>query len=541
LESKLESLISQLPPGEATVSVQVHPDDSGKVKVLIGEHLKEATPVDLPSSTQPPPSHNDTRAHDDRNGVKDNHAEAERSTPNEVSKQEGEALLCTFRDQLLPSLPLLHLPSEVTFHDLCSSHPFLVQAILAVTIPTLARKRALGDKFKQDIGHAMIAKGRSNLDILLALLVFTAWSFDHFLRQSASLLRYMQMAISVVVELGLKQTKAKKPSPDALFPTIAALDHAVAGQRTPLGTLEVERAVLACWLLSATIAAYSGQADAMQWTLCTDVYLTAIEDKQECTSDTLFTTQIRMQLFARRLSDLPDTSPAARTLPELLHLKTIQSDFAQYRSSLLAAMQQNQVVQIFAAYIDMLISDTAYPSRASNVMMPIDELHSIPNGLTPLVCCWSSIRSIKTFFAVFAKLPPAVVRGLAFPVWAQALRCVTTLFSLSTRTDTALDVVAVRKTVDLENVLENLVELTSSTSIIAGETNELDLFARLSSILAISLGRVRIRFAAIASEAHRKQTVAGATSHSNCMTAETLHPMEMGNELWMGNIFGLTM
>jgi hypothetical protein len=513
-----------------------------KAPVLFEPSSNEAAPVDAQSVAQSLPPFHDEERFDDRGDHQFVELNEDPSTTNKASAEEAEALLCIFSDQMLPLLPLLHFSPEVTARDLRSSHPFLVQAVLAVTTPTLARKQALGDRFKQNIAQAMIGQSHSTLDMLLGLLVYTAWSFDHFLSQSRSLLRYIQMAISIVFELKLNQARAEQPSEAILFPTAARPNHANSDQSTPLGTLQVERAVLACWLLSTTTAAYSGQVDAMQWTPGMEQHLTTVENKQECPSDAVLAAQIRMQLFARRLSDLQEHQEPTRSSAELLHLKAIRTDFAHYRSSLSPSLQQHHVVQLFAAYTDILISDTAYPSRYSKLVVPMNELQAIPNGLTPLVCCWSSVRSIKIFFAVFTKLPPHVVRGLAFPVWAQALRCITTLFNLSTRTDTALDVTAVRKTINLEDVLGDIALLTTSVSKFIGETHEHDLFARLSSIMEMGRDRVRVKFAAIDAEILHSQAKADNSSPATArggMTAETLHPMEMGNELWMGNIFGL--
>lgn len=124
------------------------------------------------------------------------------------------------------------------------------------------------------------------------------------------------------------------------------------------------------------------------------------------------------------------------------------------------------------------------------------------------------------------------------------LRCVMVLYRLSTHPDPTWDCQTVRKMVNLVQILQDLVRLTKQAGIEAGEHSEHDLFARFAEFLHAFQGWVYAVFTP-------GESASGtAWPYNNCMlnrpnlnmminqSPAELKSMDLGNNLWLGNIFG---
>lgn len=158
-----------------------------------------------------------------------------------------EESLDIFRTHMLQYFPFLHIPSDVQW--MRQERPFLFLCIMAVTCPSIPTKLALGEKIRKIATEKMFLSsdpGAVNLDLLLGLLTVLAWGYDHLLHDTAmGLPRFTQLAITVVYELRLN-----KPLPDDSNVLTAGLGGCTS-TRAPMRTLEEQRAVLACFILSS--------------------------------------------------------------------------------------------------------------------------------------------------------------------------------------------------------------------------------------------------------------------------------------------------
>jgi hypothetical protein len=177
-----------------------------------------------------------------------------------LSPDEANVRLTLFRDRLLPYCAFTHIPPATTASQLRQEKPFLLRAILAVTSPSTQQRLALGRELKQLATQtALVDSQPASMDLLLALLVYVAWGYDHTLTRSASASRLMALAVALVYDLRLNKplppdTHMIKPYVDGERdgdrdgPRPCVVD--ASGEARGWPVLERQRAVLGCFLMS---------------------------------------------------------------------------------------------------------------------------------------------------------------------------------------------------------------------------------------------------------------------------------------------------
>jgi hypothetical protein len=165
---------------------------------------------------------------------------------------QADERLNFFRSRMLPSFPFIHLTPDITSGYLRRYRPFLFQAIQTVTIFSTQERLAQSEDLKRLLFTSALIKVESNIDLLLGLLTYLAWSTDAFLGRADLVSRLMMLAISLVYDLQL----FKPSSPDVqLMMNITQgrpdeNDHNTDGGTTE-SLFERQRAVLACFFLSS--------------------------------------------------------------------------------------------------------------------------------------------------------------------------------------------------------------------------------------------------------------------------------------------------
>jgi hypothetical protein len=231
----------------------------------------------------------------------------------EAPEPSAAACLDTFRSHMLPNFPFISLAAQVTPQQLQLERPFLFRAITCVAAPTSYEKRTRAVEFKralcdraflqqqQDENEIQSDQMDQTVDLLLGLLVYIAWGWDHLLSS-----RLITLAVSLVGEMRLD-----KPAPSHVH-TLALLTPGILGYghshllREHL--LERQRAVLACFVLSSAVSAYSGQVDALRWTPQMDLSLASISANAEFQTDAILALQVRLQLVAAQAFSMGDPS-----------------------------------------------------------------------------------------------------------------------------------------------------------------------------------------------------------------------------------------
>ena len=148
----------------------------------------------------------------------------------------------------------MDLTPDMTSWYLRQNRPFLFQAIHTVATFSTQERLSTFEELKRLLFTSAFLSVQSNIDLLLGLLTYLAWSTDALFGRADLISRLMMLAISLVYDLRL----FKPSSLDVqLMMTITqgqADDSQSPDSETLYGLLEKQRAVLACFILSSKCA-----------------------------------------------------------------------------------------------------------------------------------------------------------------------------------------------------------------------------------------------------------------------------------------------
>ncbi len=265
-----------------------------------------------------------------------------------------------FRQHKLHHCSFLHLPADVTAESLRRDRPFVFRAIICVESSSAAERktRALELKrvffdtiFLQNSSQQQPHQLRQKLDLLLGLLIYVAWGWDH-VHTGGSLSRLMMMAASLAGEMCLDKVAPK--------PTIGLFDQK-AFEEWHNGTttnmeltdaqflLERQRAVLGCFVLGSAISVYFSQIEAPRWSPQLEECLSAVSNsgaRTEYMFDGTLAFQVRLELLALKAAQtcercqLPDQAPVSSLpAPARQYIKTLMVQLQDLRASIPPAFQ----------------------------------------------------------------------------------------------------------------------------------------------------------------------------------------------------------
>ncbi|GFF74811.1 hypothetical protein CNMCM6936_001766 [Aspergillus lentulus] len=462
-------------------------------------------------------------------------------SPNRVDER-----LDFFRSRMLPSFPFIDLNPEMTSCYLRQNRPFLLQAIQTVTTFSTQERFTQVEELKRTLFTSALLQVQSNIDLLLGLLTYLAWSTDPFLGRADLVSRLMMLAISLVYDLRL----FKPSSPDVqLMMTItqgrADDNNPSPKDQTPYDLLERQRAVLACFILSSNIASHLGRQDALRWTPQMEEALQVLTLAEACSTDRLFVPQVRLQLLKQRADDVRQqdeartaTAPALVSAPHLLYLKTLRKELHELRSTFPPDLPRLDILNAQAQYVELYINQLAYSISQDSPPLNLSGLL----GFERLECLWLSVENIKSWLDHFYQIPCSNLVGQPFHFWSQMILTITLLKYLSTLQDPEWDCQAVRDTVHLISTMDGMIQKLDLSS----EEPELQCDDHLLKFLSKLLIRCRLWAEA---RWHDEETRQGRSANSDT-TGHNHHipeldkmvwmqSMDLGDDQWFENVLGM--
>jgi hypothetical protein len=106
--------------------------------------------------------------------------------------------------------------------------------------------------FHNVLARKAIVKGKRNLELLQGLLIYLAWHHHYSRHETQQIYPYLQLAIGMVVDLGLNKPQSKRRSASSLSHT--GLNPERTSAEAEGATAEEERALLGCYSLSCGLA-----------------------------------------------------------------------------------------------------------------------------------------------------------------------------------------------------------------------------------------------------------------------------------------------
>ncbi|PWY88816.1 hypothetical protein BO94DRAFT_52697 [Aspergillus sclerotioniger CBS 115572] len=117
---------------------------------------------------------------------------------------ECEELLAKFRTHKMPQFPFVIVPTQLGVPTLRQEFPFLLLCIITASLehkPSL--QHHMEHEVRKVIATRLIINMERNMDLLLGLLIHIAWYHYHWRTYHTQVYMLLQMAIMVVVALGL--------------------------------------------------------------------------------------------------------------------------------------------------------------------------------------------------------------------------------------------------------------------------------------------------------------------------------------------------
>ncbi|GFN18569.1 Zn(II)2Cys6 transcription factor domain-containing protein [Aspergillus tubingensis] len=128
-----------------------------------------------------------------------------RSSKINLNMHEAEQLLLQFKHQRA-YFPFIVVPEETTAASMASSQPFLLLAILTVSLTRkpLLQKR-LDERFRRVLSERVIFYGEKSMDYVQGLLVYMAWRPLHIRPLSRQGSQFMQILVTMISDMKLTE------------------------------------------------------------------------------------------------------------------------------------------------------------------------------------------------------------------------------------------------------------------------------------------------------------------------------------------------
>ncbi|KAG9229196.1 hypothetical protein BJ875DRAFT_475560 [Amylocarpus encephaloides] len=366
-----------------------------------------------------------------------------------LSMLEAEEYLNIFRTQKLQFLPFLHLCPSISAAQLQRERPFLWICIMAISVRSTTQQIEISRTVRLNLSRLMLLELEIDVDLLLGLLVFLAWT-NCQIQGKQALSIFTQMAVSLVHDLGLN--KSVENGYAEVF-NLYSFGYQEPSKYTAR-TMEERRAVLGCFLVSSMASKFLQRLDTLKWTPYMDECLDVLIREKEVPADEIFVQQVKLQLIAERAvqvsagkkdSGFVDTSKA----PVAFYIKALQSQIEQVLENVDFESPSRFISLLHMHSTSLLIhgigfSKTPIPSADDSNMQRIERLYA-------------SFNSAKSWLDIFLAIPTTAYVGFPFSIFAQLMRALVALFELSTLEDPAWDTSLVRGSTDVMLILDQII------------------------------------------------------------------------------------
>lgn len=230
-----------------------------------------------------------------------------------------------------------------------------------------------------------------------------------------------------------------------------------------------------------------------------DECLRVLDETQECLTDEILVQQVRLQLIVEKVTLSTSYEGAMETAgdikaPPSFYLRALHSQLQEVKTKLSPQSQRNGKLSPISYFV--ILSDTLaevvlahfYSTELTINEIALSQVPIITNhsNFEQLKCLYACIESIKSWFEVFFTIPPVAYIGFPFSIFSQLVRCLVTLYRLSTLNDPAWDKDGVRKTADLllilDHVISNMEQVTTAAELDNNDSVDGDIFSRTAKM-----------------------------------------------------------
>ncbi|KAL3455335.1 hypothetical protein BJX64DRAFT_295152 [Aspergillus heterothallicus] len=390
----------------------------------------------------------------------------ETSNPSEVNETDSnwvtelgfgpgvvQHLLDSFRG-VSSHFPFVHIPDNVAAPSLAEERPFLFLAAVTNGASKYHHIQAsLIDKFKSALSENLIIAEEKDLDLLQGLLVHLAWFHFYFNPRSPQTYRYLQIAVSMAVDLGLE-----------------SLLHDVMSSASGLDDpykREACRTYLGCYYISSLISTSSGKPNSLPYSEDMLLAASALQERREFDSDKLLYPLIQLQQFVDEICETYRLERnSAAQLRSCTHTTRFMNRLQEWWSSLAEDLRCNVLlihshqatkIRIYELGLVYNYGHSRHSANATSTPNPSSLLqYSSPALISNLIRC---TESVKEYLDLFLTIPETEYHTLPFCIWYKVIIAIFILYRLSVGISEVpeWDVALAQQTVDIEVYLGTLV------------------------------------------------------------------------------------
>ncbi|KAJ5908960.1 hypothetical protein N7495_001642 [Penicillium taxi] len=343
-----------------------------------------------------------------------------------------------FRSKMLKYFPYVYVPCNASWLE--QERPFTLLCIMNVTSQATETKLALGARIKQILTHRVYVDDDPlalNLDLVMGLLVWIVWGYDHMLHGTvAKVSRWMQLAISIVFDLGLG-----KPPQEQI--SLLADGVLSSGKTVPTRSIEERRAVLGCYVMSLVASSYWGQRqmDPMLWTLYMDECMDVLAHSRDSPFDQMLVHQVQLQRIA---GEIESTRVSMDT-----------------RAEFFVTLLQQKIMAVKVRIPPHLQQD-------GNAFGLLQSTENSPD-FQKFELLYQCLETAKLAIDNFCNIPSAELPRVSIPFYTHFARAMLVVYELSVRNDPNWDTALVRSTVDILALLDTMISRIQEARALMGE------------------------------------------------------------------------
>ncbi|GFF34577.1 hypothetical protein IFM51744_02495 [Aspergillus udagawae] len=365
-----------------------------------------------------------------------------------LSMEAANALIDAYKATMMPNLPFVILPSDLSTEEIRRTRPVVFLTVLTAALyDNMPLQRVLEEQVKSTISDRMVFKGEISFDLLQGLLIHIAWSQYHSRPRRFS--QYLHLATSIIIDRRLDRAPGMR-----LWQ--ARVGIAENGTNPVCWGRDEQRAVIGCYYFSSSISRILQKLSTFPHTPYIEDCCQSLAASSICPSDLQLLHIVHLQQLLESIDHLsPQNASELHSTDAVLepHFRKMKAELDHFRADSLTAFAHNQflVMQFHTAEL-YLCQITLFDRKTPNDSMVWSSLHveALSMGLV----------AARQFFQFYLALPLRSETVFNNTQWVQAGFCLTLAAKLSVAaSDSSIDqqVAKLRDSLDMSLILQKVI------------------------------------------------------------------------------------
>ncbi|KAH6708591.1 hypothetical protein VD0002_g6184 [Verticillium dahliae] len=345
-----------------------------------------------------------------------------------ISSQKADALLSRYNTQLVPHMPAVIFPPDLTATELRETRPTLFLAVAtAASTDTPELQRLLSRELTRVFAEKIMIRAEKSLELVQALQITVTWYWLPDEYDQVHIYYLATTSISMAIDIGLGGCTPSKPTvPYGAY----AFSRATQLSAIDPTALDARRTWLVCYFMASSMAYAMKRPLLLRWTRAMTESLEVLRTSPERHDTDEYLCAV---VWASRLAEdidqycgLPDDPDETFRAPQTLYyLRKLEQDLCTFRDSLPKGMDQGSLRMVFSAipltvYNNVLrlqppeerqhkANVAAIPSRAHRSVVMADSAFMTMANTDAISSCMSHVDIV---LGAFLSLSPEAVRNL---------------------------------------------------------------------------------------------------------------------------------